>query len=161
MGLVAQDQGGGPAGVLGDHGRILEDPHPPRQPAHLHLPADEAERHAVAAPFEADEAIDPDRATHDDVERRRERLGQRRQQPPFLLPCLIDGGAGRRATQPRGPLRQPRVGHGLQLLEAVEGLAAGVDRLAQVAHVTLDLAFAPRVAGDRHDMELQLHAKRR
>ena len=73
---------------------------------------------------------------------------------------LLDTGAGRRAPQAAGTLFKPRIGHGLQLFQAVKGLLARINRLTKVTHMSLDFTLSlrmPRLAGV--DMEVQLRCK--
>ena len=68
--------------------------------------------------------------------------------------------AGCRAPQAAGTLFKPRIGHGLQLFQAVKGLLARINRLTKVAHMSLDFTLSlrmPRLAGV--DMEVQLRCK--
>lgn len=69
MRVVAHDQPLGVTGVFRDHRSLLEDLNEPRQPADFHFLPDMAERHTVLPPLEADEAVDPDLAAHDHIER--------------------------------------------------------------------------------------------
>jgi hypothetical protein len=93
--LVDDQQRGGSARVNSNCLARLEDLHGGRRPANLDILADEAERHAVLAPLERHQAINPDPARRHGVERVRQRLGKRGQPHNLLLPRLGDARSGR------------------------------------------------------------------
>lgn len=99
VGLVPHQQFGRAAGMICDHGSVLQHLHPSGQAAHLHQLANEPKRHAVAATLEVYHAVDADRPVHDDIERVRHGSRQWGQQAALLFPGLGDQRSGHRADQ--------------------------------------------------------------
>lgn len=85
--------------MVGDNFVVLQEQYPARDPTYLDVLSDEAEGYTVLAAFKTRHAVIANLATHSNVERLGQRLGEPGQQETFLLPGLHDLCAGRRAAQ--------------------------------------------------------------
>ena len=155
--LVAHDQRVGAAGCSAITSVFLRSWTRPAS-AHLHLLTGEAERHAVAAPFEATrQSIETGRRTTASNGRASRAAGSAAAVPgprPRRCWCPSPGSAAGPPAPPTARRSRPAAARGCRRPRG------GVDRLAQIANMTLDLALALRVARLAGiDMEPQLHRK--
>src|SRR4051812_4319488 len=125
--------------MRGDDPAVLEDLHRSGAATDLDPLADMTERHTVLPPLEGYQRVKANTAQDDDIERFRQRLGQRGQLLPFGREGLGDGSPARRKNHPGSPLPQLSVGPPLHLLKARPGPPPWLGGKALVAHPPLDL----------------------
>src|SRR3954453_406431 len=130
----------------GDYGAVLHDVDLARTAANLDPLPSEAERHAVLAPFEGHERVNPDHPDRDHIEGLRQGLGQARQASLLARPSLGHARPRRRADALVGQSVEPRVRPLLEVGQIPPGLLARIKGEALIANAALDLALGARLA---------------
>jgi hypothetical protein len=124
----------------------MDDLHRLRAASHFDVQADQFDGNVVLTPFEGPQSVDGDLPRNNQVERLPEWIRQRREYAAFFLPGFIDRRAGSRASAPANILLDALVAEGLQLVQVIPGVSAGVGAEAMCPDAALDLPLGLRLS---------------